>query len=793
MKHFPFLIVSSLIWVALSGCSTKNNNDTGKGSSVPVADVGYEVSEDKESLTEYYKLDHIREWYPERILPPVFDFDVDLSNKSVVELWLLRNEIFARNGYLFDDAVLRGHFNQYKWYQPIFDVEGFTVQLNRQEQQFVDKVLKREQELIQNRYVQQGQYKMISMDHVYNTVQFKVMDANLKATLSKNNFAVVPAEHEQLFHVYDNNHYDYTPNFITTDIYLQVLHKHFSSLLQNVEEEKFIPLLTTLLANLYDESATYSKSTGALQDAGKFSTTYLAIAYSLITNKIQAPGDPVVKQEIQRIMSYEGQGSAFLGYEFIQYSQFKPRGNYRKTPELESYFRCMKWLNTAPIVIEEDNRLLSAILIAALIKKDPQNLQSFTKYNDAIKFIVGDEDNLSIGNLVSMLSSDEADAIEVMNDPETLNNIRKKLSSVRVDKIRTRGADEVTEDNLAAPSILFTAGRYTFDAEILGRLIHVLRPDPKRPFPKGLDVFASLGNSTANHILLDEYAEQSKWPAFTDTLKILQAKFSNYTEWDKNIYAKTFETISALSEKDEAQPLFMKTSAWSRKNLSTSLAAWTELKHDMLLYAEQPGGAQAGEGGGPPPPMHISYVEPNVTFWQKSLDLIDFQEKQLIRMDLLTDGTKGIIEDLREIGRTLLAVSKKELAHQPLTVEEFDYLSYLGGRIEYLTFRIFGSDHLPEKERVVALVADVYNYNGVYLEEAVGMIDEIYVIAEINGKPYLTKGAVLSYYEFNSEAPLSDEEWRARLTSGGAPPRPAWLKEIMVKTPSLETKSSFSF
>ena len=50
----------------------------------------------------------------------------------------------------------------------------------------------------------------------------------------------------------------------------------------------------------------------------------------------------------------------------------------------------------------------------------------------------------------------------------------------------------------------------------------------------------------------------------------------------------------------------------------------------------------------------------------------------------------------------------------------------LGGRIEYLTFRIFGSDHLPEKERLVAVVADVYNYNGEYLEEAVGMIDEIY-------------------------------------------------------------------
>jgi len=46
---------------------------------------------------------------------------------------------------------------------------------------------------------------------------------------------------------------------------------------------------------------------------------------------------------------------------------------------------------------------------------------------------------------------------------------------------------------------------------------------------------------------------------------------------------------------------------------------------------------------------------------------------------------------------------------------------------------------LPEKERLVALVADVYQYNGEYLEEAVGMIDEIYVVTEINRKPCLTK------------------------------------------------------
>ena len=65
---------------------------------------------------------------------------------------------------------------------------------------------------------------MISMAHVYNTMQFKTMDPQFTEALARNNFAIVPGEHHQFFHVYDYNHYEYIPNFVTTDIYLQVLH-----------------------------------------------------------------------------------------------------------------------------------------------------------------------------------------------------------------------------------------------------------------------------------------------------------------------------------------------------------------------------------------------------------------------------------------------------------------------------------------------------------------------------------------------------------------------------------------
>ncbi len=93
----------------------------------------------------------------------------------------------------------------------------------------------------------------------------------------------------------------------------------------------------------------------------------------------------------------------------------------------------------------------------------------------------------------------------------------------------------------------------------------------------------------------------------------------------------------------------------------------------------------------------------------------------------------------------------------------------------------------------MSLIADVYQYNGKYLEEAVGLVDEIYVVTEINGKPYLAKGAVFSYYEFQSGQPLSDEEWQTQLLSGNLPKRPTWLDDIIVKTKSLESKPEYSF
>ena len=65
------------------------------------------------------------------------------KNTEFKYLSLLRNEIHARNGYIFKDAGLKAFFNQMPWYKPISE----DIQLNRHERYNVRKIGKLEGKL----------------------------------------------------------------------------------------------------------------------------------------------------------------------------------------------------------------------------------------------------------------------------------------------------------------------------------------------------------------------------------------------------------------------------------------------------------------------------------------------------------------------------------------------------------------------------------------------------------------------------------------------------------------------
>ena len=125
----------------------------------------------------------------------------------------------------------------------------------------------------------------------------------------------------------------------------------------------------------------------------------------------------------------------------------------------------------------------------------------------------------------------------------------------------------------------------------------------------------------------------------------------------------------------------MVTDEWNLKDLNAMLASWAELKHDAILYAKQPAGAECG-GGGPPEPIVKGYVEPNIGFWKKAITLLDNTERLLKEQNMLTEKVKDATERIREEAQFLLNVSEKELAGKELSDEEYDQLQCVGATCE---------------------------------------------------------------------------------------------------------------
>ena len=164
---------------------------------------------------------------------------------------------------------------------------------------------------------------------------------------------------------------------------------------------------------------------------------------------------------------------------------------------------------------------------------------------------------------------------------------------------------------------------------------------------------------------------------------------------------------------------------------------------------------------------------------------------------MMTKKIEDVTERMAEEVAFLLRVSEKELAGKTLSDEEYDQIAYIGSTFENISIdlirmpsqELMGWADVEGADRKVALVADVYTANAdnnpdkAILFEAVGDADEIYVVVEMGGYLYLTRGAVLSYREFIQpidQPRLTDEEWQEQLKSNPRKGVPEWMKSILV-------------
>jgi hypothetical protein len=736
------------------------------------------------------------------------DLNKDYSTKTLGELRLIRSMMFARHGYLFKKSELRDYFmNNYKWYSEMVyknaenQEQGkpeTTAVLTSDEKKFVDKIDALIKEKSRHNYFIVDSCKVPNLDNLANYFENKPLSPDLRKTLDKYGFAIKKDSLEQLFHLYDENQYTHMPNFITTDLYLQLLHIYFSYTLKVIEKEKLVGIITALSDNLYKESLKYytTSNNKEIRQMSGFNLCFYAVAYTLITNKmldVPAEWGSLYKEELQKIKTTEDTISP-LFRSFMPYSLFIPRGYYTRTDEQKRYFKAMMWLQVAPYCLSDNTLLTYACFNAFMLNygKDTMQRPLMQLYNsvyEPIAFLIGDADNLSVKDICAIFNENGIKEITQLTKDRTIALVARKLRQ----KVEQQDKIQPKIKLACEPKINFMPQRYLVDNDILQQFSDTTVGAAKA-FPKGLEFFSAMGVNIAHDLLYNHYKENLKWFAYDSVMQQQTAKFKSFDSWNATVYNKWLDCLMKLNKVNKNYPYFMQNRGWQLKNINTSLASWAELKHDAILYGEQPMTAEMGGGGDElPPPVTLEYVEPNLDFWNACKEMLAKNDLFLTKYQLKTEELADKTNKIKEILNLFITASQKELAGKSLTTEEYGALEFISGDFDYLSLNMLnpyvqysGWYDVTGPDKTIALVADVYTRNvprcpnnGI-LHEATGLGNVLYVIVEIEGKLYLTRGATFSYYEFPYEKRLTDEEWLEKVRKNEFP-SVDWMNGLMIK------------
>ena len=658
-----------------------------------------------------------------------------------------------------------------------------------------------------------------ALDH-YNRKPFVLSDAQRRA-VSQNGFVVVPGNAEQFFEVYESEHYGMKPripNFITADAALQMYHLLYDFTLKAIETEALYPALKDLTAGMMAGSLKQAESAtdSVLRAAAMRNVVLFAVPARLLELEVPALAPQCaadVDAELAKIKAQSGRDDCKATGYGMDYTQFAVRGHYTRSPEMQAFFQAMMWYGIAGLPLEPPESegpgaAYQTLMITDLLFADADDAGALIRLWDKIYSItalyVGTANNIEphqVWNAIPRYRQESPLAEQFLGERQ-FEDFASYLNSIGGPRIVHQA-----EGLPAGKQFRFMSQRFMLDSYVLQKLSLY----PVRSFPKGLDVMAVLGSPRAAEIL---DAKPEAWKEYRPRRDSLTAVFGTYdAEWSQSLVSGWLYALQALVEaRGEGYPSFMRNSAWQDKQLNTALSSWSEMRRDVILYAT-PSYAEGGDGADEIK-QPKGYVEPAVEFWSRLLKQVQQNRRILMAAGYLADDMSSVFARYEDMIAFFHAVSVKELTGVKLTEDEYERIRNFGATVEFLSLDMLKLDHatpihdertgdagsgetksdirdvhmdawfqVTGPDRDVACIADVHTSEGRCLEEAVGHIDDIYVVVPIEGKLHLTRGGVFSYYEFEYPAPhrLNDEAWQEMIRRGRAPERPAWTSSFVIQ------------
>jgi hypothetical protein len=642
---------------------------------------------------------------------------------------------------------------------------------------------------------------------------------------SRNGFAVTDAlEAEKVETFYETVRRRGLPVFVTSDSLLHLYHVQFGETLRQIEERKFHDDLLALTRALESKSASLAAKDRVVSErefaAREICVGYFAVAECLLAEQAKEPALPAVRKELDLIAAHAGFAASPLFKYQEDYSQYVPRGHYTRSEKLRRYFKAMMWHGRMAFLIKGKTPATPDALISeedaktqTLAALDISDMLQTTQLPDGRKarevwdaiyavtaYYVGFSDDLAPADY-----RDARSKLRIAGDGSPANviahqwsELQKAVAQLRAPEIYGGTGDITgpapsiaTEADLnkalaATQGMRFMGQRFVPDSYVMGRLVYptvgeftggekapftrvMSAAGPVRGFPRGLDVMAILGSARARQIL--HSLGDDAYSGYDNELDKLRARFGalSEAEWNRNMYWSWLGCLRALpAPAPDGYPTFMRSTAWTDKQLNAALGSWAQLRHDTILYAKQSYTMIATAMGPVRTRMEEGYVEPVPELYARLLALTRMSLKGLDDMKVLDDAGRDRLTALDGILQRLLDVSVRELRNEKLDASDYEFIRSFGAQLKSA---VAGVDNEGLETMRVADVHTDTN-SGQALEEATGRLRGIAVAYPMpDGSTVVGFGPVFSYYEFKQPMSerLTDEAWKLLLRSPNAP------------------------
>ncbi|NBB95945.1 MAG: DUF3160 domain-containing protein [Planctomycetes bacterium] len=650
-------------------------------------------------------------------------------------------------------------------------------------------------------------------------------------------FTIRPGfSHKEIYDVYEHLRKADRPQFVTTDLALHTAHLLFDYSLRAIEIERLYGLAETLTREMVRACAEGPPDDPfATEREGLLA--YFCVAARCLDADFEVPER--VRKRVEKDLAYI---EAHEGFEISatldnaeDFSQYVPRGHYTRNEAFQRYFKAMMWYgrrmfrvaelrpgclpigdhwSNAHRLAETRQMLLTTRLLYTRKIDGKAAIETWRKLYTPTVLFAGRTEDLNPMEVRALIDRvwGEMPSLDALGDEDRVLRFADLAEKTTNPKIDSSGAgregfgfmaQRFTPDSYITQCLVTDATEpgkpqrafgegvplhplpYTGDREprpFTWGSNPYLAPRERRFMPRGLDVMAIFGCDEAVRILTA--AGDTAYDGYDEMLAFLRKDVGAMMRRrrDENLYYAWLHALQPMMTPiaSEHVPACLRSRRWLRKQLATSLASYTELRHDTILYVKQ--SYTPAPRGMPPARKAPAYLEPQPEVFRRIAVMVAKMHKDLTALGVLPDGVTDNYVQFAALCGELATVADKEIAGKPLTAEDRALLRGAAGRFKATTRlpRKLAEKVLSGTDSKMALIADVHtdNNTGLCLEEGVGTPFLLTVRMPLDGKQTTLHGAVFSYYEFKQpiDDRLTDEAWQEMLAAPDTRPEPPdWM------------------